>query len=128
MYIVHGRIFLSTHFLAQVLFHMHGSSLIESMMYITDIISLQILKYKCFYREFQGSNGDDEYLNQLKYKGIYAKIVCSFQEGDITGIQIDEDNTSVKFAMSGKSWEIVRVHFPEQLQKVTKYMPVFSLR
>lgn len=55
-----------------------------------------------------------------------AKEDALGSDGEITGIQIDDDNTNIKFAISGKSWEIVRLHFPEELQKILVRGVVFA--
>ena len=41
-----------------------------------------------------------------------------FQETGITEVQMEEESSKFRFALTGKSWEILRQHFPDILSKV----------
>ncbi|XP_053378783.1 polyamine-transporting ATPase 13A3-like isoform X2 [Mercenaria mercenaria] len=65
------------------------------------------------------------FVNEDSNSRIAKENFFSSEDG-VTGIQIEGDNSNIKFAMSGKSWEIVRLHFPEQLQKILVRGVVFA--
>ena len=56
--------------------------------------------------------------DQFSHDTAQLFLLLSLQETGITEISMEEENSRICFGLTGRSWEILRQHFPDILSKV----------